>query len=214
MNVTIIGSGNMARGIGSRLLAGGHSVKLMARNPEKGGELAGALKAAAKKGASIQAVPYGQAIADDVVVLAVPYPADVNIIKDYGQKLAGKTVVDIATPLNATYDGLATAPDTSAGEEVGKAAPAGMKVVKSFVTNFAQTLVDGNVSGQPLDVFVAGDDAHSKEVVSQLIKSSGLRPLDVGGLARARQLEGLHLINISLQSKMEKPWMNGIKFVS
>ena len=213
MNVTIIGAGNMARGIGSRLLAAGHNVKLVAHNPEKGGELAGALKATAKKGASIQAVPYGQAITDELVVLAVPYPADVNIVKEYADKLAGKTVIDVATPLNATYDGLATAADTSAGEEVGKVAPNGAKVVKSFVTNFAQTLVDGNVAGQPLDVFVAGDDAHAKEIVSQLIKSTGLRPLDVGGLSRARQLEGLHLINISLQSKLEKPWMNGIKFV-
>lgn len=213
MNVTIIGAGNMARGIASRLLASGHSVKLAARNPEKGGELAGALAQAATKGATVVAVPYGHEINDEVVVLAVPYPADVNIVKDYGAKLTGKTIIDIATPLNPSYDGLATDPDSSAGEEVAKAAPKGASVIKSFVTNFAQTLVDGNVAGRPLDVFIAGDDAPAKDVVIQLIKGAGLRPLDVGGLSRSRQLEGLHLLNIGLQSQLEKPWMNGIAFV-
>jgi len=36
MNITIIGTGNMARGIGTRLVAGGNSVTLLSRNPEKG----------------------------------------------------------------------------------------------------------------------------------------------------------------------------------
>jgi NADPH-dependent F420 reductase len=213
MKVTIIGAGNMARGIGSRLVASGNHVTITGRNPEKVGELVGTLQKAANKGAAVKTLPYGTAISDEVVVLAVPYPADVNIVKECGDKLAGKTIIDICTPLNSTYDGLTTPAGSSAAEEVGKVAPAGAKVVKAFVTNFAQTLADGQVAGQPLDVFVAGDDAEAKKVVTQLIESSGLRPLDAGGLLRARYLEGLHLINVGLQSKMQKPWMNAIKFV-
>jgi NADPH-dependent F420 reductase len=213
MRVTIIGAGNMARGIGSRLVASGHHVSISGRNPEKVGNLEGTLQKAAKKGAAVKILPYGSAISDDVVVLAVPYPADVNIVKEYGDKLAGKTIIDICTPLNSTYDGLTTPAGSSAAEEVAKVAPAGAKVVKSFVTNFAQTLADGEVAGQPLDVFVAGDDAEAKKVVMQMIEAGGLRPLDTGGLVRARYLEGLHLINVGLQSKVQKPWMNAIKFV-
>jgi hypothetical protein len=37
MNVTIIGAGNMARGIGMRMLAGGNNVTIVGRNPEKVG---------------------------------------------------------------------------------------------------------------------------------------------------------------------------------
>ncbi len=213
MNVTIIGAGNMARGIGTRLVSSGNHVTIAGRNPEQVGNLAGTLKTASKKGGSVKTVPYGTVIADDVVILAVPYPANVNIAKEFGDKLAGKTVVDICTPLNPTYDALATPAGTSAGEELAKVVPAGAQVVKAFVTNFAQTLADGQVAGQPLDVFVAGDDAQAKKVVTQLIESGGLRPLDAGGLQRSRYLEGLHLLNISLQSKMQKPWMNAIKFI-
>ncbi len=213
MNVTVIGAGNMARGIAMRMLAGGNNVTLVGRNPEKVGDLASQLHGAGKSSVRIKTAPYGAAIADDVVVLAVPFSADVSIVKEYGEKFRDKVIVDIATPFNPTYDGLATAPDTSAAEETAKAAPSGARVVKAFATNFAGTLAAGRVADQPLDVFIAGDDAQAKAVVAELIRAGGLRPLDVGPLSRARQLEGLHLINVSLQSKLDKPWMNTIKFL-
>jgi predicted dinucleotide-binding enzyme len=214
VNVTIIGAGNMARGIATRMLVGGNSVTLVGRNPEKVGDLASQLRGAGKSGATTKTAPYGTAIGDEVVLLAVPFSADVSIVKEYGDKLRNKVIVDISTPFNPAYDGLVTAPDTSAAEETAKVAPSGTKVVKAFATNFARTLAAGGVAGQPLDVFIAGDDAQAKAVVAELISAGGLRPLDVGLLQRARQLEGLHLINVSLQSKLEKPWMNAIKFLS
>lgn len=212
--VTIIGSGNMARGIATRFLAGGTSVTLVGRSPEKVGDLAAQLRGAAKNGATVDTASYGSTVGSEVVVLAVPYPADVSVVKEYGAKLNGKTVVSISTPFNATYDGLATPPDTSAAEEVAKAASSGAKVVKGFNTNFAGMLVAGRVAGQPLDVFIAGDDAGAKAALAKLLEASGLRPLDAGPLQRSRQLEGLHLINAGLQSHLDKPWMNAIKFLS
>ena len=214
MNVTIIGAGNMARGIGTRLLAGGNNITLVGRNPEKAGDLASQLSGTGKNGAAIKTAPYGNAISDDVVVLAVPFPADASIVKEYGDKLRDKILIDICTPFNATYDGLATASDTSAAEETAKAIAPGAKVVKAFTTNFSGTLAVGQVAGQPLDVFIAGDDAQAKDIVAELIRAGGMRPLDVGPLQRARYLEGLHLLNATMQSKMDKPWMNTIKFLS
>ena len=214
MNVTIIGSGNMGRGIATRLVAGGNNVTLVGRSPEKVGDLAATLRGAAKKGITVDTASYGSTIGNEVVVLAVPYPADVSIVKEYGAKLNGKTIVSISTPFNAAYDGLVTPSDTSAAEEVAKAAPAGSKIVKAFNTNFAGVLATGQVAGQPLDVFIAGDDAAAKAIIAKILEASGLRPLDVGPLQRSRQLEGLHLINVGLQSKLEKPWMNAIKFLS
>lgn|SRR5574341_417979 len=214
MNVTIIGAGNMARGIATRMLAGGNSVTLVGRNPEKVGDLASQLRSTGKDGATVKTAAYGMAIGDDVVVLAVPFSADVSIVREYGGKLRDKVIIDISTPFNPTYDGLVTAPDTSAAEEAAKVAPSGARVVKAFATNFAGMLAAGQVAGQPLDVFIAGDDAQAKAVVAELISAGGMRPLDVGPLQRARQLEGLHLINVSLQSRLEKPWMNAIKFLS
>jgi predicted dinucleotide-binding enzyme len=60
------------------------------------------------------------------------------------------------------------------------------EVGKAFNTTFAGTLVEGEVAGQPLDVYVAGDDAGAKETVSQLVRDGGLVAIDTGPLRRAR----------------------------
>src|SRR2546422_99527 len=98
MNVTIIGTGNVARGVGTRLLAGGNSVTLLARNLEPAGELVAALHEAAQGGATAQVSPLGSDIGDDVVVLAVPYAAVKEIIAENRKHFAGKIVVDPTNP--------------------------------------------------------------------------------------------------------------------
>jgi predicted dinucleotide-binding enzyme len=111
-----------------------------------------------------------------VVILAVYYPESLEIVRDLGERLAGKVVVDIGNSLNEIFDGLATAPDTSAAEEVAEGAPAGAKVVKAFNTTYSGTLVEGQVAGQPLDVFIAGDDDEAKETVAQLVRDWACGP--------------------------------------
>jgi 8-hydroxy-5-deazaflavin:NADPH oxidoreductase len=85
-------------------------------------------------------------------------------------------VVDISNPLNETFDGLATAPGTSAAEEVAQSAPAGARVVKAFNTSISGTLVEGRVAGEPLDVLMAGDEEEAKERVAQLVRDGGCGP--------------------------------------
>ena len=161
MNITIIGSGNMGRGIGTRLAAGGHTVTFVDANPETAEKTAAEVKSAVKNGAKVSTASLGDATLGDVVVLAVWYGTNIEIAKQLGTKLAGKVVVDIANPLNPTFDGLATAPDSSSAEDVAKAIASGAKVVKAFNTTYAGTLLAGQVADQPLDVFIAGDDADS-----------------------------------------------------
>src|SRR5512140_1743822 len=134
MNITIIGAGNMGRGIGTRAVAGGHSVTFVDNDPETAEKAAADVKASAKKGAKLAAASLGEVQLGDLVVLAVPYGVNVELVKQLGAKLAGKVVVALANPLNSTYDGLATAPDSSSAEEVAKAVSAGTKVVKAFNT--------------------------------------------------------------------------------
>ena len=67
--------------------------------------------------------------------------------------------------------------------------PDGTAVVKAFNTTFAQTLVAGEAAGESLQVLIAGDDAEAKAKVASLIEAGGMRPIDVGPLARARMLE-------------------------
>ena len=180
MNVTIIGAGNMGRGIGTRLVTGGHSVTFVDANPETAEKTATEVKASAKKGSKVSSASLGEAELGEVVVLAVWYGTNIELARQLGTKLAGKVVVDIANPLNSTFDGLATALNSSSAEDLAKAIASGAKVVKAFNTTYAGTLLAGQVAGQPLDVFIAGDDAEAKNKVAELVKDGGMRPIDTG----------------------------------
>lgn len=210
MNVTILGSGNMARAIATRLLAGGNSVRFLDREPDNAMALAKELSPLLKVDATVQSGLLGSPIADPVVISALFYPVARDVIRSNKDQLAGKILVDISNPLNATFDELATPPGISAAEELAEIAK-GARVVKAFNTTFAGLLAQGHVGGEPLDVFIAGDDPQAKATVAKLIETGGLRAFDVGPLRRARQLEGLGLLNITLQSSVARPWMTTVK---
>jgi NADPH-dependent F420 reductase len=214
MNITIIGAGNMGRGIGTRAAAGGHSVTFVDANPEAAEKTAADVKASSKKGAKVSTSSLGDADLGEVVVLAVWYGTNLELAKQLGAKLVGKVVVDIANPLNATFDGLATAPDSSSAEELAKVVAPGAKVVKAFNTTFAGTLLSGQVAGQPLDVFLAGDDVDAKARVAQIVTDGGMRAIDTGPLHRARQIEGMQLLHITLQGTLGTSWGSALKILS
>ncbi len=214
MNVTIIGSGNMARGIGTRLVSGGHTVTILDRKPEKAKALAAELAGEAVKGAKVEGAALGAPIKGEIVFLAIPYGATSQVIENLGQQLDGKIVIDITNPLNATYNGLAIEPGTSAAEEIAKKLPSNAVVLKAFNTTFAGTLVNGKVDGTPLDVFIAGDAEEPKQKVSRLVEDSGLRPIDAGALERARQLEAIGLLGITLQQELGTGFQSAWKIIA
>ena len=210
MNVTIIGPGNMGRAIGTRAAAAGHSVTFVGDKLETAKEAAQDVKANVKSGAQVSTANLENASLGDIVILALWYGTNKEVAKQLRDKLAGKVVVDIANPLNATYDNLATPPDTSSAEEVAKAAPKA-KVVKAFNTTYAGTLRAGQVAGQPLDVWIASDDEDAKNKVTQLVKDAGMRPIDAGPLSRARQIEAMQLLHIVTQGALGTNWGSAIK---
>lgn len=194
MKVTIIGAGNMGRAIATRAIAGGHEAEIVDRDPAE------ARKLAEEVGGSATALEPDSPFGGEVVVFAVYYPGIKDAVRQYADRLGGKVVVDITNPVDTeTWDRLATEPGSSSAEEVAQLVPPGTPVVKAFNTTFAPTLVDGEVDSQQLDVLIAGDDEDAKQKVAQLASDGGLRPLDVGQLSRAQQLEHLGLLHITLQ---------------
>jgi len=212
MNVTIVGAGNMGRGIATRLAAGGHTVALVGRTEDRAATVAAELRAN-RPGAGIEAVSLDTGLVNDIVVLALPYAAARDFAAANATRLAGKTVVDISNPLNGSYDGLVTEPGKSAAEEIAAILPKS-KVVKAFNTTFAGTLVDGAVDGHALDVFVASNDGAAKAAVLSLVADSGLRGIDAGSLERSRQLEGLALLGITLQMPLGLGFKSAWKLVA
>ncbi len=206
MDITIIGAGNMGRGIALRAVKGGNRVAVHDKDQAKASALVAELRAAggnAEIGAAHTFHP--------VVVVALGYAAAIAFAKDNVGRLAGRTVVDITNPLNGSYDGLVTTPGTSAAQELAALLP-GAHVVKAFNTNFAGTLA--GPKGDASDVFIAGDDAAAKTAVIALVRGGGLNPVDAGPLSRAQQLEALGLLGITLQGPLNLNFQSTWKLVA
>ena len=82
---------------------------------------------------------------------------------------------------------------------------------KEATFSFATTS-SGQVAGQTLDVLLAGDDADAKATVASFVEAGGLRPLDVGPLRRARQLEQLGFLNMAAQEPLGAGFASALKF--
>jgi predicted dinucleotide-binding enzyme len=190
-SIRIIGTGNMASALAGRALAGGNAVEIIGRDPTKAQELAAALS-----GATVGTT--GAAPAGDMVILAVPYASAAAVIRDYGNALGGKAIVDITNPINPDLSGFLTPQGRSGAQEIAKEAPAGAHVVKAFNTLPSDVLAAGSAEVRPLDVFIAGDGAEAKVSVSAFVESLGMRPLDTGPLATARALEHATLLHLGL----------------
>jgi 8-hydroxy-5-deazaflavin:NADPH oxidoreductase len=208
VQLTIIGTGNMGRAVATRALAGGHDVTLIGTEAEKAKQLADEVGAGASGSVKAGDSPVG-----DVVVLAVWYPHTLDAVREHSDKLNGKVLVDISNPIDVSQFEPLDLDLGSAAEELARAAP-GARVVKAFNTTFAPTLEAGEVAGESLDVFIAGDDAEAKAKVSELIESGGLRPIDAGPLRRARQLEALGYLHMTLQEGLGTGYSSTVKVLS
>ena len=194
-SITFIGAGNMARTIGALAVAGGNTVEVMARDQSKADDLAKALGGGTTTGT------WGAVPAGDIVITALLHDAVVPVVAEYGDALAGKVIVDISNPFNASFDGLAHGEGTSVAQEVAKVAPAGASVFKGFNTIFRGVLE----TGKP-NVFIAGDNAQAKAGLADFIESLGLRPRDVGGLKMAYWVEALGVVTMGLAGNGVGHW--------
>lgn len=205
MDIAIIGAGNVGRALATSAQRAGHTVTVSSSN----GDTAVAL--ARETGADAAASNREAVRGADLVVLAVPYMAVVDILDEIGPALGGKILVDATNPLKPDYSGLVTE-GTSAAEEIQARVPSA-RVVKAFNTAFAARQADPSIAGIQVDGFVASDDAEAKGVVLDLVKGMGFHPVDAGELTMARALEALAFLNISLQLRHGWSWQAGWKLV-
>lgn len=189
-HLSILGTGNMGQAIAAIAGKGGHTVQLLNTND-----------------ADTQ-------VTGDIVVLAVPYPSLSGIVATRGESLAGKIVVDITNPLNfETFDSLVVPADGSAAAELAAALPQS-SVLKAFNANFAATLASGTVGSLKTTVLIAGDDADAKSTLAGVITSGGLDAVDAGALSRARELEALGFLQLTLAVREQLSWTGGFGVVA
>jgi predicted dinucleotide-binding enzyme len=196
MRIAVIGAGNVGGTLGRRLAGLGHEVVFGLRHPEKG--------AAGVKGDG--AFPAGASIASpadavrgaEAVLLATPWAAVANALRELGEgALDGVVLLDATNPVAAGLK-LDVGPNgESAAERIQAMAPRA-RVVKVFNTTGYNIMQNPLFNGVATSMFYAGDDADAKRVAATLSKSLGFDPVDAGPLTRARELEHLALLWISL----------------
>jgi 8-hydroxy-5-deazaflavin:NADPH oxidoreductase len=205
MDIAIIGAGNVGRALATSAIRTGHNVTVSSASGDTAAKLAESTGARAAE--SNRAAVEGA----DLVVLAVPYTAMVDLLDDVGASLGGKIVVDATNPLKPDGSGLSTE-GTSGAEEIQARVPTA-RVVKAFNTALAARQTDPLLAGVRLDGYVASDDEEAKGIVLELVKAMGFHPIDAGELSMARMLEALAFLNISLQMRHGWSWQAGWKLV-
>jgi len=190
--VSIIGSGGMAAAIGGLAAKARHIVEVMSRDPAKARSLVDRIGERSTTGV------FGAVPAGDIVILAVPYAGILDVMKLYGERLAGKLLVDITNPVAPDLKTFVTPPDSFGAREIMKVAPTGAQVVKAFNAHFSHVLAAGSLKGRVLDVFIAGDDEQAVSRTSAFVESLGLRPFVVGQLEMAQTLEHACLLSLGL----------------
>jgi NADPH-dependent F420 reductase len=191
--ISVIGKGNVGGNLGVRISNAGYAVRFGVRNAD---DAAAVLARCAKDATASD--PTAAAAWGDVVFLAVPASAAVEVARSVAPQLSGKVVVDCNNPLT-WKDGPVWGPpaEGSLAAAIAHAAP-GARVVKAFNTFGAEFHADPSITGGRAQVFVAGDDAAAKQLVSAVAEGSGFAPVDAGPLRNAAVLENLAMLWIHL----------------
>jgi predicted dinucleotide-binding enzyme len=187
MDIGIIGTGSVGSALARGFSSAGHSVVVGSRDPETASpdlrDHAGNVSVASQEAAA----DHG-----DVVVLALPAGAIVDVAAALADRLTGKTVVDTANEFpRPSGDGPLAA-------RVAEAVPAA-SVVKAFNTIGAERMTDPVIDGEAATMFVAGEQT---EAVERLAADLGFDVTVTGALSTAGHLEDLARFWIRLsQSK-------------
>jgi NADPH-dependent F420 reductase len=188
-HVSIIGTGNMGQAISSVVTKGGSTTDLLGH------------------------ADTDKPLTGDIVVLAVPYPAVDEVLAQRAAELDGKIVVDITNPLDfTTFDSLTVPADSSAAAQIAAKIP-NARVIKAFNTNFAATVASGSAGDVQTTVTIAGDDADAKNTLADVVTAGGLKAIDAGSLKRARELESIGFLQLTLAAGEKISWTGGFGIV-
>lgn len=177
MNIGIIGTGNIGTVVGRLLREAGHEVVCGTRSPKDDADIR----------SNEEATRFG-----GVVIVAVPYGARPDLVREIGPLLGDKVVVDAGNP-DRDRDG-------SFGEEglddpKGPGAPVARLVPTArFMRTF--TVIEAGMlgreahrDGERLGLPVAGDDPEAVALVAALVADTGFTPVLSGDLASAKRFD-------------------------
>jgi predicted dinucleotide-binding enzyme len=192
MRIGVLGTGVVGSAIATRLLQLGHTVTMGSRSAD--GEALAAWVGGAGEGAA--GGTFAEAAAGaELVFNCTAGTASLAALDAAGaDNLAGKTLVDVANPLDFSAGmppTLSVCNDDSLAEQIQEAFPE-TRVVKALNTVTGAVMVDpGRIRGEH-SVFVCGNDEAAKAQVKALLEAIGWSAesiLDLGEIAAARGAE-------------------------
>ncbi len=202
MNIGVLGgTGKEGSGLAYRWALAGHRVVIGSRDAAKA--LAGADELNQLLGgkATVRGAANAEAAQAEVVVLTVPYAAQVATADSVAAQLAGKILIDVTVPLAPPKVDRVQLPNgESAVVALQRRLGAGVKVVSAF-QNVSATHLKDPAHEVDCDVLVCGDDADAREVVVGLAHDAGLRAWHAGVLANSIAAEALTSVLIAINKR-------------
>lgn len=197
MDITILGTGHMARTLASGLLRSGHSIVFGSRTP------------AAHSDLPAPVALYSDAIAGGTLVISALAAAhSLETLAPLADAIGERVLIDIGNAVDERFDLLY--PDSSLGERLQQALPrAG--VVKTLNTVGGPIGIDPSVLSAPTTVFLSGDDAGAKATVAGILRDLGWadgQQIDLGGISTARAAEHYFLLFAALMGALRSPQFN------
>jgi predicted dinucleotide-binding enzyme len=193
MKVGVIGSGVVGQTLAAGLLNHGHEVAIGTREPAKLKEWS-AMNPGVKVASFADAAAFGE-----VVVLAVAGQVASEALKLVGPKaLQGKPVIDACNPIGGgpPVNGVLsyfTTHQESLMERLQKAYPSA-HFVKAFNSVGNGQMVNPHFAGGRPTMFICGNDANAKRVVTRILDQFGWDTEDMGAVEAARAIEPLCML--------------------
>lgn len=176
--VGILGSGDFARSLATRLVGSGFSVVVGSRNPKR---TAGLFPSAAR--VTFQE----EAVGSPEVIFVAMFREHYSTLCSLSDQLAGKILVDVSNPTEQEH----LQHRESNAEYLASLFPT-CPVVKAFNVISAWTLQSGPRDGNR-QVPVCSDQPEAKRAVLEMAQAMGFTPVDMGSLASAREVEAMPL---------------------
>jgi 8-hydroxy-5-deazaflavin:NADPH oxidoreductase len=193
MRVGIIGSGDVGKALAAGFSHTGHDVTMGTRDPSKLGSFASQHKNV-QVGSFADAAKFGE-----LVVLAVKGSAAADALRDADEdQIEGKVIIDTTNPIEdaAPKNGVLnyfTDDDESLMERLQREF-SGARFVKAFSCVGSELMVNPKLAGGPPTMFICGDDADAKTMVSKILAEFGWDVEDMGTVVSARAIEPLAVL--------------------
>lgn len=176
MKISILGTGNIGRGLGNKWIEKGHQIIYGVRDPKNP-------KYHSLANKNVQLKTIAEALnSSDIVVIAVPFPAVKDVLEKAGN-LQNKLIIDTTNALAGIPDGF-----RSAAEAIQKWSGSS-RVVKAFNTTGVDNLRNPVYQGMRIETLICGDDVNAKKIVQKLAEEVGFEVIDAGSLNQAILLE-------------------------